>query len=299
MFDEIWEPWTKGQLEDGTVVRVDMDDNPHLDEKTKKRVLKGLSEEERQARKSGRFVHFAGMIYDDFSRNFHVIPETSPPESVPAGAQVFVGIDPGMRFMAAVVWCYLTPDDTMVVFDELALEGHIVEQVAEAIKLVNQKHSRIVNGVSVPLTPAWYVIDPAARNVNHQTGRSDQMEYTDHGIVTILGQNSVTAGINRVKERLQTRRLLVTANCTNTIDEFRKYRWAKATRTEADPKEKPVKKDDHLLDALRYVVMSRPYASGIVEDEEWLPPLERAARRAERGRKRRGIPQTPMGGIFA
>jgi len=299
MYDEIWEPWTKGKLEDGMVVLVDMDDNPHLDEKTKKRVLKGLSEEERQARKSGRFVHFAGMIYDDFSRNFHVIPETSPPNSVPDGAQVYVGIDPGMRFMAAVVWCYLTPDDTMVVFDELALEGHIVEKVCEAIKLVNHKHASIINGVSVPLTPAWYVIDPAARNVNHQTGRSDQMEYTDHGIVTILGQNSVTAGINRVKERLQTRRLLVTANCTNTIDEFRKYRWAKATRTEADPKEKPVKKDDHLLDALRYVVMSRPYASEVQEDEEWLPPLERAARRAQQGRKRRGIPQTPMGGIFA
>lgn len=299
MYDEIWEPWTKAQLHEATVVLVDMDDNPHLDERTKQRALAGLSEEERQARKSGRFVHFAGMIYDEFSRNEHVVPELDPSEGVPADARVYVGIDPGMRHMAAVLWCYLTPDDTMVAFDELALQGHTVKQVADAIHLINRKWARQSGEAMIPLQPAWYVIDPSARNVVHQTGRSDQMEFMDHGIVTILGQNSVTAGINRVKERLQARRLFVTANCTGTIDQFRKYRWSSPARTESDPKEKPVKKDDHLLDALRYVVMSRPYATELVDAEEWLPPLERAARRDQQGRKRRGIPKTPMGGIFA
>lgn len=297
MYDEIWEPWMKGRLEDGTVVVVDMDDNPHLDERTKQRVLKGLSAEERQARKSGRFVHFAGMIYGEFSRNEHVVPEIA---ELPPGVKVFVGIDPGMRHMAAVLWVYLTADDRMVVFDELGLQGHTVGQVAQAIHLRNQRWGREVDGRVIPLQPAWYVIDPAARNVVHQTGRSDQMEFADHGIVTILGQNSVTAGINRVKERLQSHRLVVTANCQVLIDQFRKYRWTKPSRTEGEPKEKPVKADDHLLDALRYVVMSRPAVPDEHdEDEESLSPLERAARRHMRGRRRRTIPQTPMGGIFA
>ncbi len=35
----------------------------------------GLSDEERQARKSGRFVSFAGLIYGSFSTNTHVVPE--------------------------------------------------------------------------------------------------------------------------------------------------------------------------------------------------------------------------------
>jgi phage terminase large subunit-like protein len=296
MYDAIWEPWTKGRLDEATVVLVDMDDNPHLDERTKRRALAGLSHEERQARKSGRFVHFAGMIYDDFSRNEHVVPEVS---ELPRDVRVFVGIDPGMRHMAAVLWVYLTADDRMVVFDELALQGHTVKQVAEAIHLRNQRWGREIDGRIVPLQPAWYVIDPAARNVVHQTGRSDQMEFTDHGIVTILGQNSVTAGINRVKERLQAHRLVVAANCQTMIDQFRKYRWASPSRTESDPKEKPVKSDDHLLDALRYVVMSRPAAPELEETSEQLSPLERAARRHQHGRRRRQIPKTPMGGIFA
>lgn len=297
MYDEIWEPWTKGTLADATVVLVDMDDNPHLDERTKRKALAGLSLEEREARKSGRFVHFAGMIYGEFSRNTHVVPQAE----VPKGVRVYVGIDPGMRHMAAVVWCYLTTDGTMVVFDELALQGHTVSQVARAIKEINLKHGWTTEtGAREPLMPDWYVIDPSARNIVHQTGRSDQMEFTDHGIITILGQNSVTAGINRVKERLQAQRLYVMANCQTLIDQFRKYRWATPTRTEDDPKEKPVKADDHLLDALRYVIASRPYTPAS-EDEKPLTPLERRMREEISGRtyKRTKIPATPMGGIFA
>jgi phage terminase large subunit-like protein len=300
MYDEIWEPWTKHKLEDGMVVLVDMDDNPHLDEKTKKRVLRGLTKEERDARKSGRFVHFAGMIYDEFSRNFHVIPEIAPERL--AGQRIYVGIDPGMRHMAAVVWTYLNAEDTLVVFDELALQGHTVAQVARAIKEKNMRWGqKTETGSLVPIHPDWYVIDPSARNIVHQTGRSDQMEFTDHGIITILGQNSVTAGINRVKERLQAKRLLVAANCQQTIDQFRKYRWATPNRTEDDAKEKPVKTDDHLLDALRYVVASRPYSHPDQDDSPDMHPMERAAREEITGKRygKTKIPATPMGGIFA
>ena len=291
MFDDIWEPYTKGLLTDSTVVLVDMDDNPHLDEKTKKRALAGLSEEERQARKSGRFVHFAGMIYDEFSRNFHVIPEV---DEVPKGAKVYVGIDPGSRHMAAVVWTYLTAENVMVQFDELALQGHTVQGVCDAIKMRNMRWgAKDEDGKLLgPLLPSWYVIDPAARNVMHQTGRSDQMEYTSNGIITILGQNAVTPGINKVKERLQNRKLFVTANCQETISEFRKYRWATATRTEDDAKERPVKRDDHLLDALRYVVMSMPTAPELQEEDRPMSPMERAAQNEITGRsyKKKGPP---------
>lgn len=294
MFDEIWEPWQKGKLEDGFIVTVDIDDNPYLPPKQKRKILAGLSSEELEARKKGRFVHFAGMIYPEFSRTTHVVPESTPPEN----ATIWVGIDPGMRAMAAVVWCYLTQDDKLVVFDELGLQGHTVAQVANAIKLVNLKHGRIVNQGTdneqkLPITPRAYIIDPAARNLVHQTGRSDQMEFTDHGIITVPGQNSVTAGINRVKERLQSDRLLVGANCPLLIDQFRKYRWANKTRSESDAKEAPVKTDDHLLDALRYVVMARPYRAEIDDDNERLTELERSLKEDMTGKRFTRKPMTP------
>jgi phage terminase large subunit-like protein len=199
-FREFWEPWEKAReagqsVEDLTLVQVDMDDNPYLDGKAKARILSGMSLEERQARKEGRFIHFAGQIYSEFSPDDHVVPE---PEDV-QGCSIVVGIDPGYRHMAAVVYLAVDEEERCVVFDEIAVQHATVQDVVREIQLRNLKWG---------VTPDWYVIDPSARNKNHQTGRSDQMEFVDNGIAPIPGQNSVTAGINRVKERLQTGRLV-------------------------------------------------------------------------------------------
>lgn len=244
MFKQIYQPWEKGKSEDTAIVVVDMDDNPWLDEAAKGRVLARYSAGERLARKSGRFVHFAGLVFDEFDEARHRVPEPDPSElpEVP----VFCGIDPGIRHMAAVVWCYLDYEDRLVVFDELAARGDTIAEVCRQIHLRNARWGR---------TPVWYVIDPAARNKNQQTGRSDQMEYARHDLPVFPGQNSVTAGIHRVRERLETDRLLVAGNCTELMDEFQTYRWATPPRSENDAREKPIKRDDHLLDALRYVCM--------------------------------------------
>ena len=267
-YDELWVPWEKKKLKDGFIVTVDIDDNPYLSHNQRDKALEGYSSAELQARKKGRFVHFAGMIYPEFDRHKHVIPE----RPIPDNAYVWVGIDPGTRVMAAVVWAYVETNGRIVVFDELALEGYTVQGVAKAIQLVNSKHGSKPDtkeelGV-LPIKPRAYVIDPSARNIEHISGRDIQREFADHGIYAVLGQNSVTAGINRVKERLENGKLQIMANCKELVDEFRKYRWATPGRSENDPKEKPVKQDDHLLDALRYLVQHRPYGPELIEQPQ-------------------------------
>lgn len=291
LYDDVYEPWERGELQDGRVVVVDMDDNPHLDEIAKTRVLQGLSLEERQARKSGRFVHFAGLVYPQFSRARHVIP-TPQTLQIPPGAEVFAGIDPGVRHMAAVLFAYLDEDDHLVVFDEVALQGHTVAQVCKEI------HAR---NVRWKVQPRWYVIDPAAKNKSHQTGRSDQQEFADHGIYTIPGQNSVSAGINRVKERIDADRLHVMAHCSELRGEFKRYRWvSNSSRTEDDARERPVKRDDHLLDALRYIVMQRPLAPEALIPKQTMTMKDRLLRASL---ERLRFPRTPEHdsgpGIFA
>lgn len=253
IYDEFFEPWENDRLEDDDVrvVVVDMDDNPHLSEEGKKIALQGLSHEERQARKSGRFVSFAGLIYPNFSTFNHVVPDE---DELPEGVECFEGLDPGMRHMAAVVFCYLDSEDRLVVYDELAVQGKTVRDVSKQIKLKRERWK---------MSPAWTVIDPAARNRNQQTGRSDQQEYVDCGIVAFPGQNDVRAGINRIRQRFEAAppRLLISSRCVELRGELKKYRWQKdSKRSENAPAERPVKKDDHLLDALRYVVMQRPLA---------------------------------------
>ena len=255
-FFEQWERLLNGDVEESEIERrlgyrivvVDMDDNPYLSEDGKKIALQGLSREERAARKSGRFVSFAGAIYPDFSHLRHVVPDL---DELPGNVEVFEGLDPGLRF-AAVVFCYLDEYDCLTVYDELKLEELTAAKVAESI---------VLKRAAWRASPRWTVIDPAARNRNGQTGRSDQQEYLDNGIVTFPGQNAKEAGINRVRERLEADppRLVVAAGCVELRREIKKYRYPKdSKRSENDPPDRPVKKDDHLLDALRYVVMARP-----------------------------------------
>jgi phage terminase large subunit-like protein len=281
MFERLYEPFKKGLLPEASIIEVDMDDNPHLDEETKNRALLGLSPEERAARKSGNFVHFAGLIYPEFGVDVHVVPMM---EVIPEDWMVIVGIDPGFRHMAAAVFCAVSPEGDWVVFDEVALQGRTIREVCEEILARNVRWGR---------TPRWYVIDPAARNTSAQTGRSDQMEYADYGVVTIAGQNSVVAGLQRVKGLLVDQRLAVTQNCDNVIDQFRKYRWQTPKKSESEGREAPVKKDDHLLDALRYAVMSRPRVEGREVDN----PVSRAVRLLEEdaGRIQSKVPSGTFG----
>lgn len=259
-YDQLWEKRGEEIAKDVYygpdmgAVTVDITENPALGEKEIGLALEGLSDEEKAARKEGRFIALHGLIYNDFKRDKHVVRERPLPEHV----NVVVGIDPGLRNRTAVVWIYLDSDDKMVVFDEGYYEGMTAAQVCKVIQKANADRN---------IHPLYYVIDPAARNKEHSTGRSIQMEYADNGIVTIPGQHAVSAGINRVKERFQNERLFVQEHCIHLIDEIQKYRWKQPPRTGEDGRDAPVKKDDHLMDALRYAVMSRPY----------LPEIERTS----------------------
>jgi phage terminase large subunit-like protein len=298
IYDEFFEPWERDRLDPSArVVLVDMDDNPHLSSEDKEWALSGLSSEEREARKTGRFVSFAGLIYPQFSTTDHVIPQI---DRVPPGVEVFRGIDPGYRHMCAVLYAYLDADDDLVVFDEIALQGRTVAQVCAEIKLRDLRWGAETDRGVVPLTPRWTVIDPASRNKNSQTGRSDQQEFHDNGVVTIPGQNAVTAGINRVKERLDAGKLKVCANCEELRGEFKRYRWTKATaRSEDAARERPVKADDHAVDVLRYICMQRPLAPDRDRPRPNETQKDRLLRAAmQRLSRPRGVAHPAGSGIF-
>ena len=248
----MYEPWESGRLDpaDGRVVLSHIDDNPHLSVSGRERAKRKAESKplEREARTTGRFVSFAGLIYPEFSTLRHVVPDE---DEIPEGVECFEGVDPGIRHMAAVLFCYLDSDDCLTVYDEIALQGQTIARVCKEIFLRRARWG---------VTPRWTVIDPASRNKSSQTGRSDQQEYADNGVFTVPGQNDVPAGINRVKQRLEaSHRLVIARRCEETLAEFRRYRWKKnSTRTEGDAPQAPVKKDDHLIDVLRYVCMQRP-----------------------------------------
>lgn len=98
-------------------------------------------------------------------------------------------------------------------------------------------------------------------------------EYREHGITGLVkGQNSVLAGINRMREYLRfdperihpltgqkgsPKFFIIEGACPAFEKEIKTYRWKEKKSISNDP-DTPVKMDDHILDAIRYALMSRP-----------------------------------------
>jgi phage terminase large subunit len=87
------------------------------------------------------------------------------------------------------------------------------------------------------------------------------------GIVTTPAKNAVLEGINSVKEHLMLQhgepKLVIDSKCENVIREMQTYRWLSSRNNDqftADRGNKPLKKDDHTMDALRYMLYSSQMA---------------------------------------
>lgn len=230
------------------VVEVDVEDNRHnLSWREVEQSLAELSPEERAARKSGVFVPLTGLIYGrEWDRKTHVVR----PHPLPTNRHVIVGIDPGIRFGAGVVWACIDQNGTIIVFDELQEAGWTIGELCQKIHETNQRWG---------VDPDMYLIDPAASQRSRQTGRPDIVEFAEYGVAAIPADNRVNAGIAMVREVLAKDRIRIFDTCKELVRQIERYQWKRSRREDwDDDKVKPLKKDDHLVDALRYIIASRP-----------------------------------------
>jgi hypothetical protein len=112
-------------------------------------------------------------------------------------------------------------------------------------------------------TPRWTVIDPAAQNRHHSTGRSAV------GVPEARGLDD--PGPEQPAGGLQRRQGTAEGCPRSSLCRRRVTSWPRSStptggkqpkgRVEDAPKAEPIKRNDDLLDALRYLVMSMPQAA--------------------------------------
>ena len=265
------EIYRKREHPDITVIRGSIWDNKALNEKDVQRTLDAQTDVWRRAVEFGDFVDIGGLAYPDFERCVRDAPyERSKgwtrwwtDRRQNSGAwDVVVGIDPGIR-NAAFVWIGFDDENTAFIFDEVLLQDKTPVEYAETIKKVNKKWG---------VREAIYVIDPASRQRAQVNSDTVQSELMRQGIPTVNGQNDVEAGIMQVRQRCEHKRLFVNEACRGLRDEADDY----ALESRADGVVKPIKGNDHRLDAMRYALMARAW-DPIMEEQApdrrlgWVP----------------------------
>lgn len=211
------------------LISCDWDQCAHLSKREKDELYASIPPFQRDARSKGIPQLGSGAIYQ--------VPESEilvDDFAIPDDWRKCYGMDVGWNRTAAIWGAYNPVDDVVYLYSEY-YRSHVEPVInAEALKA----RGKWIEGV----------IDPAARGRSQVDGRSLVEMYLDLGLKLSFANNAVEAGIYEVWERLSSGRLKVFKSLSNFRAEYRIYR--------RDEKGRIVKKDDHLLDATRYLIMS-------------------------------------------
>ena len=219
------------------VVIATWDDAPHLDEATKTEMLAALPPHQRDARSKGVPALGSGAVYQVVEDDI-----LCDPFPIPAHFKQLYGMDVGWNNTAAA-WGAYDPDNDIIYLTSDYKKGQSEPAV----------HASAIKGRGDWIPGA---IDPASRGRAQHDGEQLINLYRGQGLKLQLADNAVEAGVFNVYERLSTGRLKIFRTCVDTLVEYRLYR--------RDEKGKIVKQNDHIMDALRYMVMSIIHA-GIVK----------------------------------
>jgi phage terminase large subunit-like protein len=210
------------------------DDVPHLSEESKRELLASYPEYQRKARSLGIPELGQGAVWPVDTTSFSIAPMEIPKHWNRVGAMDFGWKDP-----TAMLWAAIDPEsDTWYIYSEHYFSEKPPLFHAEAIKT----RSRAA-GFDIPM-----VCDPSGGGLNPNDGRQMRLIYEkDYNIPLIPANNSIEPGISTVLERFNAGKIKVFNNLPNFFSEFRAY--------QRDKKGKPCG-NDHLMDTLRYLIMS-------------------------------------------
>jgi hypothetical protein len=263
LYHDIYRPGVLGQPYPGTeliprILRAEMDDSPDLTEQDVAEALAVFSEEEREARRTGAFVAFGGLIYPEFG-SFTVPLTVANPEhrKIVQQQQTIVGIDPSYR-RAAFVW---------VAFDG-ANRGTVyhVEYVRKGDPLKFKAAIDRGNSLWGLKQQPLYVMDPYAGGQHSMLAGSQVTIKTELqllGIATmspkIADSNAIVyGGVMNIWRRMAEGSFHVAASVDHEFFlEAEEYR----TNPRPDGVFEVVKEFDDGMDACRYAFTHRPWYS--------------------------------------
>ena len=265
----ITEPWLYDEIilntkRDAWHIAVSIYDNPYISQKSIKEFEVSLTDEEKEARIHGKFLHLTGRIYGELDTDVHLIDRL--PDQAYSWPTYFV-LDPADRREQHGIWAKVDPLGTLYVFDEYVKKGTI-KTTAEEIILRERTYG-------IKSDDVIRILDPnKGRTPSNVTGLKLVDEFANHGTYFTANVNDDLAlGHLAVKERLSYSKSepLSTTNCPKllfvktktreTIRQMLSYvwdSWRGRSNSERSEKETPKDINKDLPDCVRYLCVFSP-----------------------------------------
>jgi len=218
--------WAEGSR---CLIMATWDDAPHITKKQKDKLLRGLPPAQRAARSRGIPSMGSGVIYPVLEEDI-----ICQPFEIPKHYKHAYGLDVGWNRTAAI-WCAIDPAT-----DIIYIYSDYYRSQAEPV----------IHATGIMARGDWIpgVIDPASRGRGQGDGKKLFKMYRELGLLIRKADNSVDAGLQKVWNLFSTGKIKIFSTCLNTLAEYRLYH--------RNEKGAIVKENDHLMDALRYLIMT-------------------------------------------
>ena len=226
-----------------------LSDNPYLSQAGDyEAMLLSLPEQQRRQLLDGDWDIKEGAAFTEFDRHVHVIE----PFDIPSNWVKFRACDYGYGSYSGVLWFAVAPNEQIVTYRELYVSKVLATDLADMILDLEAEDGNIKYGV----------LDSSLWHKRGDTGPSLAEQMISQGCrwrPSDRSRGSRVAGKNEIHRRLQIDefteepRLVFFNTCTNTISQLPSIPLDKK-----NPEDVDTKSEDHLYDALRYGIMSRP-----------------------------------------
>ena len=224
-------------------------DNPYLaDQGDYEAMLLSLPEQQRRQLLEGDWDIKEGAAFTEFNRDIHVVE----PYTIPNNWVKFRACDYGYGSKSAVLWIAVSPSEQLVVYRELYVSKVLATDLADMVLELEVNDGNIRYGV----------LDSSLWHKRGDTGPSLAEQMITRGCrwrPSDRSKGSRVAGKNEIHRRLQEDdfteepRLVFFNTCTHTISQLPAIPLDKKNSEDVD-----TTSEDHLYDALRYGIMSRP-----------------------------------------
>ena len=258
--------WPKGSRFEGQplfkrrFIPAKLSDNPYLyDDGSYEANLLSLSEVERKRLLEGDWDIMSGAAFPEWRRDLHVVE----PYDIPKNWTKFRACDYGYGSYSAVLWFAVAPDDSLIVYRELYVSKTLAIDLADTILDLEREDGRISYGVLD--SSLWHKRgDPGPSLAEQMIARGCRWRPSDRS------KGSRVAGKNELHRRLQVDtewtgrpRLVFFNTCVNAISQLPIIQLDKNNVEDVD-----TKGEDHIYDALRYGIMSRPRPSHLTYERQ-------------------------------
>lgn len=230
-------------------------DNPFIpdDEKIKLKE-KWLGHVEERARLYGDFIKRSGLVYTQWDRARHVLKK----QNLPSEWRRIVSIDPAATGVTAAVWAAISPRNDVYLYRLYYERDLIVSDHAKNL-LIRNAGDKI---------DTW-IIDPfwgAARNA--ETHKQGYQLYRENNVPVRLAPRAEDYGRDVMAEYLSSTlnpssrgsKLFVVGELEQFCSEIESYVWDSYSKgiMKGMSKDKPMKRNDHLINAVQYLLSLRP-----------------------------------------